>query len=118
MALGAAGISDTEAQYDAWVAKYGQETADMLREEMRGWTQHYTRAAFIDTGLVNLPLYEDRAHAKADEEGWIFERMNGDNRLLNALVQGEWSEEEFLIVNPGYAIKQTSTDAIVKAVPV
>jgi len=118
VALGAAGIGDETAEYDKWVEKYGQETADALVEEMRGWTQHYTRAAFIDTGLVNLTLYEDKAQAKATNEGWVFERMAGDHRLIDALIQGEWSAEEFLVVPPGYAIQQTSTDAIVKAVPV
>ncbi|MDX1417001.1 MAG: DUF1638 domain-containing protein, partial [Candidatus Promineifilaceae bacterium] len=82
VALGAAGIEETEEQYEAYVKKFGQKTADMLMEEMRKWTQHYTRAAFIDTGLGNTDQYEKLAADKAQREGWVYERMQGNRRLL------------------------------------
>jgi hypothetical protein len=113
-----AGMMDDAEQYEGWVEKYGQETADMLREEMRGWMSHYTRAAFIDTGLGDGSRYEQKAQEKAQTEGWTFERIPGDRRLMTALAHGDWSEEEFLVVPPGYAIKQTSNETIIKAVPV
>ena len=119
VALGAAGIEDTEAQYEEYVQKYGKETADMLVEEMRKWSQHYTRAAFIETGLGESEPYEKMARDKAGKEGWIFERMQGNRRLLAGLISGGWSEEEFLVVPPGHTIKQDfRDDRLVKAVVV
>lgn len=119
VALGAAGIEDTEAQYEEYVKKFGKETADMLVEEMSKWSQHYTRAAFIDTGLGDSMPYEQMAHDKAGKEGWIFERMQGNRRLLAGLISGDWSEEEFLVVPPGHTIKQDfRDDRLVKAVVV
>lgn len=47
VALGAAGIETSEAEYEKYVQKYGQETADMLMEEIRGWAKHYTRAGLL-----------------------------------------------------------------------
>jgi len=64
VALGASGIEEQAAQYEEWVRKWGEETADALLEEMRSWTQHYTRAAFIDTGLGDPAPYEQIAKTK------------------------------------------------------
>jgi hypothetical protein len=115
VALGAAGIEEQEGQYEAYVEKYGQENADMLMEEMRKWAQHYTRAAFIDTGLGDSTEYEEMAKAKAQKEGWVFERKQGNRRMLEMLINGDWSEDEFLVVPPGHTIQQAYDDTIVKA---
>jgi hypothetical protein len=115
VALGASGIADSDAQYEEFVRKYGQENADMLIEEMRGWSQHYTRAAFIDMGSGDIRPYEETAQAKATKEGWVFERMQGNPRLLNMLINGEWPDDEFLVVPPGHTIQQTYEEKLVKA---
>ncbi len=116
VALGAAGIADEEDQYEQYVQKYGQETADALIEEIRSWSRHYTRAAFIDLELSDGGVYAERAEAKAAKEGWCFERMTGDSRLMRMLIHGDWPEEEFLVVPAGQAIAQSYKDSIVKAV--
>ncbi len=116
VALGATGIEATEAEYEMYVQKYGQENADMLVEEMRRWTQHYTRAAFIDTNLGNSHPFVTKAKDKADKEGWVFERMQGNRRLLDMLINGEWPDDEFLIVPPGHTIRQQYDAGLVQAV--
>ena len=117
VALGAAGIEDEEAQYAEYVAKFGEETAKMLIEEMRKWSAHYSRAAFIDTGLGETAVYEKIAQDKAAREGWVFERLQGNRRLLEGLIQGDWNSDEYLVVPPGYTIRQDySSELLVKAV--
>ena len=117
VALGATGLEEQTAQYDQWVRKFGQEAADMLVEEIRGWTQHYTRAAFIDMGLGDTGTYELIAKNKAEKEGWAFERFQGNRRLLEMLVGGPWTADDFLVVPPGHAIRQSYRDNLVDAVP-
>ncbi len=116
-ALGAVDMTLDEDQYAAYVEKYGQEMADMLVEEMRRWSRHYTRAVFIDTGLGDPAPYEHMARAKAEAEGWIFERKEGNRRLLAALVNGQWDPADFLVVPPGHVIQQSYTDGVMEAVP-
>lgn len=116
IALGATGIAEVEKQYDSYVAKFGQEMADMLIEEMRKWAQHYTRAAFIDTGLGDRERFAQMAIDQAEREGWVFERKQGNNRMLRMLVSGDWPEDEFLSVPPGHTIQQTMGEGLVRAV--
>ena len=118
VALGAAGIEADDAQYEEYVQRYGQETADMLMEEMRRWSSHYSRAAFIDTGLGNNKTFEEVAQRKAEKEGWVFERMQGNQRMLKMLVEGVWSPDEFLVVPPGHAIRQTYRDDLIAIEPI
>lgn len=117
VALGAAGIEETDAQYEEYVAKFGKETADYLIEEMRKWTAHYTRAAFIDTGLGDTDEYEQLAKDKAQRDGWVYERISGNRRLLEILINGNWSDDEFLIVPPDHTIRQDVGEGLVKASP-
>ena len=117
VALGAARIEEQEAQYEEWVEKFGKESADHLLETMRSWSQHYTRAVFIDTGLGEKEPFEQIARAKAEKEGWVFERIQGNRRLIADLVSGDWNKEEFLFVPPGHVIKQSINDGLLKAEP-
>ncbi|MBE2268921.1 MAG: DUF1638 domain-containing protein [Anaerolinea sp.] len=116
VALGAAGIADQEDQYETYVAKFGKETADALMEEMRKWSQHYTRAVFIDTGVGHSAPYEQRAADKAELENWVFERKTGNNRLLKMLIAGEWAEDEILVVPAGHYIEQSGASGLIRAV--
>ena len=116
VALGAAGLEEEEAQYEKYVQKWGKETADMLIEEMRQWAKHYTRAAFIDTGFGDPARFIKLAQEKAEREGWVFERKQGNRRLVEMLVNGNWPQNEFLVVQPGYKIAQ-SGEGLIQAVP-
>ncbi|MBZ0298285.1 MAG: DUF1638 domain-containing protein [Anaerolineae bacterium] len=116
VALGAVGITDVEANYDQYVLKFGQEIADQIITEMRTWSQHYTRAAFIDTRLGNPEPFEKVAQDKAAREGWIYTRIESNRRLLKLLLDGDWSEDEFLMVLPGHRIEQSYRAGLIKAV--
>jgi hypothetical protein len=118
VALGAAGLEADAEQYEEYVQRYGQETADMLMEEMRRWSNHYTRAAFIDTGLGDNSTFEAAAQNKAEKEGWVFERLQGNQRMLRMLVNGDWSSDEFLVVPPGHGIRQTYRDDLIGTEPI
>jgi hypothetical protein len=117
VALGAAGLEQEEAQYEKYVEKWGEETANMLIEEMRQWAKHYTRAAFIDTGLGDADRYEQMAQDKAQREGWVYERKQGNRRLLEMLINGKWPEDEFLVAPPGHKIRQSGL-GLIQADPV
>ncbi len=50
----------------------------------------------------------------SDKEGWIYEEKEGDHRLPERLIEGNWSEEEFSVVPSGYPIAHAYDEAIVR----
>lgn len=116
--LGASLIGTMDDVYDQYVEKYGQDNADYLMEVMGEWGKHYKRAVFIDTGLGDGAKFEAAAQEQAQKRGWTYERRAGNRRLIEMLVNGDWREDEFLVVPPGHAIQQTSDDGLLRVVPV
>ena len=53
---------------------------------------------------------------QAENRNWRFERKTGDDRLLRALLNRDWSEDEFLVVPPGCRLQQSGPDTIIEAV--
>jgi len=116
IALGAISDAAIQKSYEEYVEKYGEDNAKYLMEVMGAWRQHYKRAAFI---AMNVGTDDDaaaRAREDAEKNGWAFERVQGDARLLRKLLHGEW-DEEFLRVPPGEAIAVTYDEDIVRSCP-
>jgi hypothetical protein len=113
--LGATDIGVMDDVYQEYVEKYGQDNADYLMEVMGEWGKHYERAVYIDTGIGDGKEYEAMAREQANRRGWLFEHKQGDRRMVRMLLDGEWPENEFLIVPPGYAIQQSMSDGLIQA---
>lgn len=100
--------------YEQMVEKYGEENARFLWDQIGDLTQNYSKIAFIRMGIEPDTRFEDRARATADKRGWEFEILDGDISLLQRLVDGDWSENAFLVVPPGEAIAASFDDSVVQ----
>jgi hypothetical protein len=94
----------SNANYERLAARYGDEAARYLVEQLDGFTQHYKRLAYIATSIDGAATFEDEARAIAAAKGLAYQRLNGDTGWLERLVRGDWPEEEFLIVQPGQRV--------------
>jgi hypothetical protein len=100
-----------------WTAKYGEEQAQFLMEEMLRWTQHYTHGTLIDFDFTKpLRLQEEVGRICADK-GWAFEELPGDLSLLQRWLDGDWAAADFLVVEPGQKVVPSYDDGVVAAVP-
>ena len=72
--LGAGFTGEIDGVYEEYVEKYGQENADYLMEVMGEWGQHYERAVFIDTGIVNGQHFETMAQEQAELSSYSVNR--------------------------------------------
>lgn len=105
-----------DATYEELVAKYGKDNADYLYETLVDNTRHYKRFAYIATGVEPDDRWEKQTRKDALERGWKFERLSGNLRLIQKLLDGDW-DNEFLVVPKGSRIEAVYDESIIRAVP-
>ena len=101
--------------YEELVAKYGEDNARYLWDQLCDQTRHYSQITFVRMGVEPDDSFERHAREKAVERQWSFETIEGSMRLVTALVNGAWDTEDFLIVKPGQRIAVSHTDGIITA---
>jgi len=95
--------------------QYGEEAADYLMEQFKGFTQHYERLAYIATPVADGPKWEAEARAIAAEQKWAFERLDADTGWMRRLLEGDWQESEFLVLEPGQTVVLTADERLIAA---
>ena len=100
--------------YEDYVEQYGKETADYLMETL-GMMQHYTALAYIDTHVGDFPEYKADARRRAAGDGWEYAELSGSTELIMRMLDGEWDEDSFLVVEPGRTAAASYGDDILKS---
>ena len=101
--------------YEELAAKYGEDNAKFLYEQLCNMTRNYSAITFIEMGIEPDDRFERTARQQAAERGWKFEKLQGDLSLLQALVDGPWDEGRFLVVPPGHRVAASFDERIIKA---
>ncbi len=102
--------------YEELVARYGEDNAKFLYEELCNMTRNYTGIAYIEMGIEPDDRFERQAREQAAERGWTFEVLRGELGLVQALVDGPpWDEDRFLVVPPGHRVASSFDEKIIKA---
>ncbi len=99
------------------IARYGEEAAQFLMEEYAKFTQHYKRLAFIATPVAKAEERKRKAAEIAQQQNWTFERLPGDLGWLRRLVDGEWNEGEFLVLQPHQRVALSHDARLITAEP-
>jgi hypothetical protein len=107
-------ITKTREEY---VDKYGEDNAEYLMEVTGAWRDHYNRAVFIDMGIGDPEKTRAMAEAEARAREWTFDPLNGSYVITKRLIDGDWPDEDYLILQPGERLEMSHDEAIIKAVP-
>jgi hypothetical protein len=103
--------------YEELAAKYGEDNAQYLWEQLGGYTKNYRKLTYIEMGIEPDGRFELATRREAAERNMEFEKVRGDMRLIEKLVSGAWDPEEFLIVPPGHRIVARYDEEIVGIEP-
>lgn len=98
----------TFAEYEK---KYGKDNAEYLMKVEQGWIREYSWATYIDWGLGKSAEYKEYTKKCAKFLGWNYDEFKGDPGLMQRLLDGDWSEDEFLVLRPGQKIVADLTNA-------
>ena len=104
-----------DMSYEDMVAKYGEDNAEYLYKMLCDPTRNYSRVAFIAMGIAPDERFEKMAAAKAIEQGRTFEKTMGDMSLIQRLIDGDWAEADFLVLQPGQRVAVRHDDSIISA---
>ena len=105
-----------EKLLEEYKEKYGDDNAQYLMEVEQSWIKEYNWATFIDWGLNDSSEYKNYTKRCAEFLHWNYEELKGSPALMQKLIDGDWHESEFLVVEPGQKIgEDLPNDGIMKA---
>lgn len=110
--------SGTSTNLAQLIEKYGEENGRYLYEQFTGFQSSYRGLTFIETGLECNGRFEEQARQEAADKGWEFEKVRGDLALLQRLVNGDWDNDDFVVLRPGQRIEAQFDETIIRAVDV
>jgi hypothetical protein len=103
--------------YEELVAKYGEDNAKFLYEQLCDMTRNYSGVTYIEMGIEPDDRFEQQAQRHAAQRQWAFTKLAGDMSLIRALVDGPWDDARFLVVPPGHRVAASFDDNILRAEP-
>jgi hypothetical protein len=86
------------------ISRYGEENGRYLFEQFSSYQHSFRQLTFIETGLEPSRKFESQAGAEAAQRGLEYDKIQGSLRLFDAMLSGEWSDDEFLTVPPGHRV--------------
>jgi hypothetical protein len=107
--------SGMNMSYEQLVERYGEDNAKFLYEELCNMTRNYGQLTYIGMGIEPDDRFEQQARQLAKSNDWKFDNLTGDMGLIQALVDGPWDEDRFLVVQPGERIAASFDEGIIKA---
>ena len=110
-------VHGLKMSFDEMVERYGEDNAHYLFETLvEAQRRSYRRYTFIEMGVEPDDRFERQVRGKARGRSWEFEKVCGSMRLIRALVNGEWNEEDFLVVpEPGHRIVARYDEGVVSS---
>jgi hypothetical protein len=101
--------------YEDLVARYGEDNAKFLYQQLCDMTRNYSGITYIAMGIEPDDRFEQLARRQAAERGWKFQKIDGTMALIQRLVDGPWDDAEFLTVRPGCRIAASFDDGVIRA---
>ena len=101
--------------YEELVAKYGEENAQYLYDTLCDHTKNYRHLTFLRMGFEADGSFETRAREHAARKNLEYHEEQGSLRLIRALINGPWADEDFLTVPPGHRVRVDYSAGLITA---
>ncbi len=102
--------------YQEYVEQYGEDNAKYIVDVLGDALANYDKLAYIDMHIGEFHKYREQVKRDASEKNWEYQEINGNLSLLKRLFDGDWHEDEFLVVPSGQTVEPTHDTKIVKSI--
>ncbi len=106
-----------QARWQTYADKFGEEEADYLIDMEDGWIANYSTCGYISFPEINNEVYRRQALSVAAGNAWQYKELDGNMRMLEIMVNGDWNDDEFLVCPPHHRIVPDYSGRKIKAVP-
>lgn len=93
-----------DRSYEELVEQYGEENAKYIWETLHPESRE-DELIFIEVPELSQLGYLEKMKSLAEEEGKPLRVLEGSMKIIKGLIEGEWNEEDYLLVPPGKEIK-------------
>lgn len=113
------GINEDELRLERLRAEYmkkfeDEDTVEYLLDMEREMLKNYDTATFLNWPGFTPPEYEDRVKEIAKYHNWKYKRVDGNDSLISDLIEGRWSPERFVVLEPGQEITPSYDREVIK----
>ncbi len=107
----------TNQTWEELVETYGEENAEYLLEALQP-NHGSSELLFLDVPETRVEALKARIREEADNAGLEYRELVGSIRLIDGLLAGDWSEEDYLIIPPGQQLDAVyDLDEVMRAKP-
>jgi hypothetical protein len=106
---------NSNVNFERLAARYGDEAARYLVEELEAFLVHYKRLSYVATPIAETAALAAEARSIAAAQGLEYHPLQGDIGWLQRLLKGPWPDEEFLTVHPGQRVVLANGDRLIEA---
>lgn len=106
-----------DRRYEELAARYGADNARQILDLLGPAAHRCSSLVYIETGAEPDDRFERMATQEADEHHWPFQKIRGDMGLIQRLIDGPWSDSEFLVVQPGQSVFATYDERVISSNP-
>ncbi len=86
-------------------------------EEMNRWTDSYSHGTLIEFDFVKHLKLREQVQQICKERGWDYDEIEGDMGMFYKLLDGDWPDSAFLIVQPGHKVIATNDEKVIGVEP-
>lgn len=107
-----------DRRYQMYLERFkGREKlARRAMEIEKEYTKGYSSITYINWDSMTQSIHREKALQVAEEQHWELIDFKGNDSYLRALADGEWDEERFAIVPPGYTVTQAFDGTVLQIV--